>query len=303
LSGSVVFDFAVREATLFLGDTGARPGVGTDSGQGRADLLVSHSLTTYAPGSGVAAGASSAAGDTVLGPMGRHVIHIEDVSGTGASGTVSLNGGDPVAFTSGDTDLAVTGPNGEVVYLDMSSITAGFSGDVNLQGDGTLSTDGGLTSTAIDFTTGQSVVDSRTSAVTFVDTTDVEFTGSEAVEYPGTANVFEALAALRDEIRNGDAANPQEWQAALTRRINDLQRLEDHLLEIVGSTGADLEYIETTEAEFADKKLAAETTENDLGGVDYADAILRLQQSQFQYQMVLAATSQLFDVSILDFLV
>lgn len=303
LAGSVVFEYAVREATLFSGSTGAQPGIGTDSGRGRAELLITHSLTTFAAGSGVATGTSSAAGDTILGSMGAHVLHIDDVSGTGASGTVSLNGGDPVAFTSGDMDLRVTGPNGEVVHLDMSSITAGFNGDVDIQAGGTLSTDGGLTSTAIDFTTGQMVVDSRTSAVTYVDTTGVTGAGVEAVEYPGTANVFEALAALRDEILAAGDSNPQQWQDALTRRINDLTRLEDHLIELVGSTGVDLEYIETTEREFADLRLAAETTEHDLGAVDYADAILRLQQHQFQYQMVLAATSRLFDVSILDYLV
>jgi flagellar hook-associated protein 3 FlgL len=302
LAGSVVFESNVRGVTLFDGDTGALPGVGTDTGRGRAELVVTHTLTTFAAGSGVAAGASSATDDTILGPMGTHVLSIDDVSGTGASGTVRLNGGDPVAFTSGDTDLAVTGPNGEIVHLDMSSITPGFSGSVNVQSGGSLSTDGGLTTTAINFTNGQMVVDSRTSAVTYVDTTGVVATGSEAIEYTGTANVFEALAALRDEILAGQDSNPQEWQEALTRRIDDLTRLEDHLLEIVGSTGVDLEYIETTENEFADLQLAAETTESDLGAVDYADAILRLQQHQFQYQVVLAATSQLFDVSILDFL-
>lgn len=304
LSGSVVFEFAVRQPTIFHGDTGVQPGVGTDSGRGRATLSVNHTLTTFAPGSGVAAGTGSATGDTVLGSMGTHVLTIDDTSGTGASGTVRLNGGDPVVFTSADTNLVVTGPDGEVIHLDTTAITPGFSGNVNVQGDGTLSTDGGLTTTAINFTTGQMVTDSRTGVVTYVNTTGVSATGSETVEYPGTANVFEALAALRDEILNGNtASDPQEWHDAINRRVSDIERLEDHLFEIVGSTGVDLQYIETTEGEFEGLQLAAETTETDLGGVDYADAILRLQQHQFQYQMVLAATTKLFDVSILDFLV
>jgi flagellar hook-associated protein 3 len=304
LAGSVVFEYSLRQPTIFQGDTGAQPGVGTDSGQGRATLSVSHTLTTFAPGSGVAAGTGSAAGDTILGAMGTHVLSIDDTSGTGASGTVRLNGGDAVAFTSSDTNLVVTGPDGEVIHLDMTAITPGFSGNVNVQGDGTLSTDGGLNTTAINFTTGQMVTDSRTGAVTYVDTTAVTATGTEAVEYPGTANVFEALAALRDEILNGNSGvAPQEWHDALTRRVSDIERLEDHLFEIVGSTGVDLQYIVTTEDEFEGLQLAAETSETDLGGVDYADAILRLQQHQFQYQMVLAATTKLFDVSILDFLV
>lgn len=302
LAGSVVFEYAVRESTLFFGGTGAQPGVGTDSGKGRAELIVSHSTTSFAPGSGVSAGTSSAGGDTILGSLGTHVIHIDDTSGTGASGTVSLNGGTAVAFTSGDTDLQVTGPNGEVIHLNLSGITPGFTGDVDVQSDGTLSTDGGLTQTAIGFTSGQSVIDSRTNAVTFVDTSGVIAAGTEAIEYPGTANVFEALAALRDQILNHDELSPTDWQDAITRRISDVDRLGDHLLQIVGSTGVDLEYIEETETELDSLKLAAETSKTDLGGVDYADAILRLQQHQFQYQVVLAATTRLFDISILDFL-
>jgi flagellin-like hook-associated protein FlgL len=84
--------------------------------------------------------------------------------------------------------------------------------------------------------------------------------------------------------------------------MEDVDRLGDHLLQIVGSTGVDLKYIEETEAEFDLLQVAAEKNESDLGGVDYADAILRLQQHQFQYQVVLAATTRLFDISILDFL-
>ncbi len=302
LAGSVVFEYTERHDTLFFGSTGARPGIGTDNGKGRADLTINHSTTSFAPGSGVSAGTSSASGDTILGSLGTHVINIDDTSGTGASGTVRLNGGPLVAFTSGDTDLQVSGPNGEVIHLNLSGITPGFSGNVDVQSDGTLSTDGGLTQTAIDFTSGQAVIDSRTNAVTYVDTTDVLAPGTESIEYPGTASVFEALAALRDQILDYDEFSPHEWQDAITRRMEDVDRLGDHLLQIVGSTGVDLKYIEETEAEFDVLQVAAEKNESDLGGVDYADAILRLQQHQFQYQVVLAATTRLFDISILDFL-
>ncbi len=189
-----------------------------------------------------------------------------------------------------------------MIHLNLSGITPGFSGNVDVQSDGTLSTDGGLTQTAIDFTSGQAVIDSRTNAVTYVDTTDVLAPGTESIEYPGTASVFEALAALRDQILDYDEFSPHEWQDAITRRMEDVDRLGDHLLQIVGSTGVDLKYIEETEAEFDLLQVAAEKNESDLGGVDYADAILRLQQHQFQYQVVLAATTRLFDISILDFL-
>src|SRR5690606_13494775 len=133
-----VFQPIARGKTLFLGGTGAAPGTGTDSALGRGTLIVSHTSTTYTAGSGVAAGTSSADGDTIIGPAGAHILTIEDTSGTGAFGTVSLNGGPPVSFTNGDTNLKVIGPLDEVVYLDTTAITAGFSGDVEITADGTL---------------------------------------------------------------------------------------------------------------------------------------------------------------------
>ncbi|MGB6044806.1 MAG: flagellar hook-associated protein FlgL, partial [Pirellulales bacterium] len=139
-AGSEVFQPSSRDTTLFLGNTGAASGSGTDSGVGQGTLLVRHTATTYAAGSGVQVGTSSPAGDTVIGAAGSHLLTIDDTSGTGASGTISLNGGPVISFSNTDTDLEVIGLSGEVVFVDTTSITAGFSGDIAMTADGSLST-------------------------------------------------------------------------------------------------------------------------------------------------------------------
>src|SRR5439155_11953260 len=100
-----------------------------------------HTSTTYQAGSGVQTGSGSAAGDTVIGPAGAHQLTIVDTSGTGAAGTVSLDGGPAVAFTNADTNLKVSGPNGQVVFVDTTAITANFNGTVNITANGTVSVD------------------------------------------------------------------------------------------------------------------------------------------------------------------
>ena len=141
MSGDV-FQLHQRAATVFTGSSGAKAGTGTDSAHGQGELLVQHTLTSFEAGSGVAPGTSSVSGDTIIGPAGSHSLTITD-DGTGA-GMVSLNGGPPVAYQSSDADLKVTGPQGEVVFLDTTAIIPGFAGSVAIAAAGTLSLDGGL---------------------------------------------------------------------------------------------------------------------------------------------------------------
>ena len=132
-SGQKVFGSTDRQATFISGPTGAKPGAGTDTSTQNTQLIVRHTATTFAAGSGITAGTSSVTGDNVIGAMGANTLTITDTSGTGAFGTISLNGGAPIAFDSSQTDLAVTGLNGELLHVNTTAITPGFSGTVDVQ--------------------------------------------------------------------------------------------------------------------------------------------------------------------------
>ncbi len=160
--GSSVFQMQNRQAAVFSGTTGAAPGTGTDSATSQGILTIQHTATTFAPGSGVQAGTSSAAGDTVLGPAGAHTLQITDTSGNGTAGTVSLDGGPAIAFTNADTNLRVTNNTGDVIFLDTSAITPNFNGNVAVTASGTMSIDGGATSTPLTFSANQAVTDGAT---------------------------------------------------------------------------------------------------------------------------------------------
>ena len=109
-NGLEIFGGSTREPTVIVGNTGAQPGPGTDTLTSRAELLVTHELTTYAGASGILAGTDSVGGDTIIGQAGTHRVTIVDTAGDGSAGTISLNNASPVAFTNADTNLRVEGP-------------------------------------------------------------------------------------------------------------------------------------------------------------------------------------------------
>lgn len=300
-SGAAIFQPGGRGETLLHGGTGAAAGLGTSSARGSRELLVRHTATLFAPGSGVQAGTGSPGGDTILGPSGTHSLQIDDTSGTGAFGVVSLNGGPAVAFTSADTDLQVVGPNGEIVHLDLSNITPGFSGSVDLTASGTLSVDGGLTHTAINFTAAQGVIDSRDGTVTYVDSRGVVRTGTDRVEFTATLDAFQLLAQLRDELRGGGLSE-SERSDVLGRRLGDLDRISEHLLAVVAEQSSTLQTLDQIQVRAQDMQLQVQQVLLETEGTDYAATTIALQEQQAWMQFTLATLVRLFDVSILHYL-
>lgn len=301
-TGQAIFQPQDRQGTVILGSTGLRSGAGIDTATGDRSVTIAHLATTYAPGSGLQGGLSAAAGNTILGAAGRHTVTLVDTSGTGAAGTVSLNGGTPVPFTSSDTDLVVTGPAGERIFVDTTSIVPGFSGVVSLTAEGTLSLDQGAQTTPLTFSDSQSVVDSRNGERVYLDTTQVTRTGVDQLEFPGTNDIFHALIALREDLRNSRGLGTAELSAAMGRRLGDLDRVSTHVLSEIGLQSVSLEQLERFETRAGDLKVAAEIQHSDTVSADIAASAIALQEGQLFQQFTLATIGQLMSTSILDYL-
>ena len=301
-AGAEVFQQLERGDTIFVGGTGAAAGSGTDSATGLGTLIVRHTITSYAPGSGIAAGSSSATGDTIIGAAGVHTLTVNDTSGTGAFGTASLNGGPAVDFTNGDTDLLVTGAGGEAVYVDTTAITPGFNGVVSITADGTLSVDGGATEVAIDFSGNQVVTHATTGAVTHVDSTGIGRSGTAAIEYPGTADALATLIALRDDLRNTRNLTDSQWQDAITRRIEDVDRVREGVMSTVGEQSVALENLDSLQLRAEQLQLETRTQISELESADLSQVVIELQNEQNLLQFTFATSVGLLDQSLLDFL-
>lgn len=302
LTGREIFQPRDRGTTVYVGNSGATAGTGTDTAVGRGQLVIRHVSTTYAGASGIQAGSGSVAGDTILGPSGTHSLVIQDTSGTGASGTISLNGGDPIAFTNGDTNLRITGPAGAVVYVDTTSITAGFNGTVSITANGSLSVDGGATTTPLSFSVNQAVTHGATGAITYVNTTAVRAVGEEHLEYSGTVDAFSVLEALEDDLRNTRQLSGVERQAATSRTIGDLDRIIDHLINVAGEQSSTLENIDALETRYEDLRLETKRQKGELESADVSDLVIQLQTEQNLLQFAYSTTAGLFDLNILNFL-
>jgi len=307
--GSRLFGGGTRGATLYSGATGAAAGSGNDSARGSDHLTVAHGQTTLGDGllaggdslSGVRLGASSAAGDTLLGPAGAWSLALVDVSGTGSSGTVSLGGGPPVAWTSADTDLAVTAPDGTVVHLDLTSVTAGFNGSVGASATGTLSLDGGRTTATIDFNAAnQLIVDSETGGSLFVDARAIRRAGVDGLRFPGSYDLFAAMIELRDSLRNVDGDAPDAQNDRIRATLSAFEDGEDRLLATLSSLGARMRLADTTRARADELDLLLAEKQSSLEDVDFAAATVELSQAQLVLQAGVALTSRIAQLPTLS---
>jgi flagellar hook-associated protein 3 len=301
-SGTEVFSSPDRGEMLVFGETGARNGAGTDSMVGRATLQVEHAQTTYSGGSGVQPSPSSARSDTVLGAAGKNQLTLVDTSGTGDFGTVQLNDGPEVSWTRTDGDLEVVADDGRKVFIDTRNITAGFSGAVDFTSEGTVSVDGGATRVPIDFSTSQTIVDPLTGGQTHIDTSQINKTGEDHLEFPGTSNVFQVLHELVSDLRNTRDLDGQGYSQALDRRLGDLERLADNSLNTLGRQSASLLSLQELEFRVEDIALETRVQINQFQATDIPEAVLQLQGQQTLLEFTYSVTAQVNSTSILDFL-
>lgn len=298
--GSELFQSSQRQPTTIQGTTGARSAGGTDSAVGSGELIVRHTLTQYAAGSGIATGSRSADEDTVIGMAGTHRLTIIDTSGDGSAGTVSLNGGPPVAFSNTDTNLEVVNGTNERVFVDTTAITAGFSGDIDITADGTLSIDGGTTETAIDFSSAQMLTDPATGHVTGIDSQAIQQSGTDRIDYPGTFDAFNAITSLRDTLRD-DTLTQREVSDFATARAGDFDRHTNVILDGIGDQATTLETLESLKARTEDLQLEARVALGNLEGADLAEAAIGLQNEQQLLEMTYASLARVLDLSLFDF--
>jgi flagellar hook-associated protein 3 FlgL len=309
--GSVAFGSgSTRGATVFSGgNTGVVPAAGVvDSAKGRGVLRVLHVATGFgAPGSGVtthasglAFGASGATADTVVGA--GHVLQL-DVDAGGAFGTVSLNGGPPVSFTTADADLAVTGPNGEIVHLDLRTAAAGYSGAITLGATGTLTMDGGATSTPIDFSSTVQALTAPDGGVVHVDASAARKAGSERVEYGGTTDVFTALLTVRDLLRvGGTDAERDAALAAARQHLDTLSAGRDRALAALSDVAGATDRVEIVRERVEELRTELAGRRSLVEDVDLSDAVLRLNEAENVYQSSLLTAAKAGQLSLLNFL-
>lgn len=301
-AGDAIFGAGDRGATVIYGKSGAQIGSGTDTLRGRATLQIRHTLTTYLGASGLTAGTSSPGSDSVIGQAGAHRVKLVDTSGTGTSGTISLNGGPEVQWNNTMTNLEVTGGNGEKVFVNTTAIAAGFNSNVDLTASGTMSVDGGATTTAISFAANEVVNDSVTGKLVTINSTNILRTGDDYLEFTGTSNAFQVVDGLIKDLRGARSLDNAQLGNALARRMGELDSMADHVLMAVGLQSTSLEGLEQLANRNQDMKAETQVRLGELQNTDFTQAVVDLTNEQMLQQFTFKVASQIMSQSLIDFL-
>ena len=299
--GDKIFGSNNRETPLLFGNTGAAAGTGTSTVRGDVWLTVIHDTTTFAGATGVAAGASSAAGDTIVGT--NHTLTID-----ADNNMVKLDSGSYVPYGAGgdDADIMVTNGNGDVAYVDVTNLDGGLSGvnTVAITATAKLSIDDLASTVDVSaFSANEAINDPATGRILYVDATGIARVGVEPVRVPGTSGVFGALIAARDLLTNERNISRQQQTELVNGSIID--SLDEVIVSLTANTaavGGRPQAMSTLKTSVADIKAGVDMQRSDLQDADIVQLATDLARTQAFYEMVLAASARVLNLSLLDFL-
>ncbi len=115
-------------------------------------------------------------------------------------------------------------------------------------------------------------------------------------------DTFAVIADLRTTLEGAGSQLASVTDQQFAQSLDDLEQLEDHILQSLGTQSLSLQQIESTQSRLSDLKLESETLRSQALSADLPKAIVELQQSQIQTQFTMASLSKLFDTSLLNFL-
>ncbi|HED65203.1 MAG TPA: flagellar hook-associated protein 3 [Planctomycetes bacterium] len=295
LAGDSAFAKFEPTGTYFGGVHGVTGGTTADQGTGFATLTLRHDSTNpgnlASVGIGLVAGGAS---DTVLGD---NTIQID-----ATAGTIQLGSGAPVPLpAAGTTDFVIENEQGGELHLDMSGYTgADYSGIV--RGEGSIALDG-KTFTPLSFTeTNLELKDDPQGRIVHVNATGVKSAGNESVEFGGTANVFDLMGQIADDLRNEDGLSSSDLISRLNRRLEELDRHHSNILVAAGTLGARSQRLQISDERTANVEVRLQGLLSDVRDADLAEVSLDLTRSNYLLQLTQSAGSQLIQSSLLNFL-
>lgn len=309
LSGRQAFLSTTRESTLLVGGTGLKTVTATqDTMIGEAKLSIAHTTTVI--GDGTLSGGDSVSGiqlgtstglDTIIGPSGNHSLTVTS-NGSGG-GTIRLDGGTEVTFAGGETDLALENESGDMVHVNLSSLTSGFSGSVDLTGNGTIAVGDGAPQT---LAFGSDVVIQGTDGrAMHLDTSALERGGETFALFQGTTSIFDTLIGIRDEITGAleSDLDPTERTARVQSRLGALDASHEGILNSLATLGARSASFQRVSESLQFFELSIEEKRGEIEDTDIFKASIDLAEAQNAYNAALQAAAKILTgPSLLNFL-
>jgi flagellar hook-associated protein 3 FlgL len=296
LPGSEVFAKRTSGSTRYAGSTGAASAAALDSGEGYEDLELRHDATSGTLSAGVAFAAGGSL-DTILGD---HALTVD-----AAAATVRLDSGEIVAIPPpGDPaagDVRVLSEKGAELHLDFTGFT-GASFTATVTGAGSASLDGN-NYVPLDFAEDDiAVTDSLSGAVIHLDARGIHRSGVELVAFGGTANVFDVLEGIAQDLENGETLGATELTSRLNDRLLELDRNAQNIRQALGTLGTRSASTATMKTRLEDADLELQGLLSSVEDLDFSAAVLDLAQAQQALQATQAASARILQTSLLNFL-
>ncbi len=294
--GEDIFKSDNTDSPLFGGTTGAAAGTKQSTIDGQVTLTVSRQTAYDANAVVLAAGTSANNSDTI---RGDHTLTVDSVAKT-----IKLDDGVAVSYdgAASPEDFMVESASGDVVYVDVRNIVG--SGDVTISGQGLLSIDGGVTWAQTDYADNNLAVgDPAKGKVLYVDTVGITSTGAETVIIPDSLDLFADLIRIRDALNNDANLSDSEVQALLLEGIaritGQLESIASHQIRI----GAKYNSVGTAlRSRIEDMKYGATVDKSINQDADLTELVVELARVQTLYEMILASSSKLLRLSLLDYI-
>jgi flagellar hook-associated protein 3 FlgL len=210
-------------------------------------------------------------------------------------------------------DIFRSNDRSDPIFLGETGAKAG-TGTSNIQGDTwltvtgsagsyTLSIDDGLSTFNTDGTdTNLAVTDSRTGKILYVDTTEINGTGTELVSIPGTYDIFNTLISIRDLLKNERGLSDAQLRDLSENSLNALGEINELIVQAEVSVGSKIGFLDSLKESLQKLKYDAEDESTLLQEADIAQIAIDLSRREILYQMSLSVAGKLMSVSLLDFI-
>jgi flagellin-like hook-associated protein FlgL len=187
--------------------------------------------------------------------------------------------------------------------------TSNVRGDVwlTVEHDGTnyrVSIDDGATFVTVPEggSTNQAVTDSRTGRVLYLDTTEINSTGQELVQVPGTYDLFTTLISIRDALLNDRELGHQDLLDTVARMVSAVEEVRTLLTQADVSTGSKVGFLDRLKDTLEDMQFDTQDEVTRLQEADISQIAIDLSRREVLYQMSLSVVGKLMSTSLLDFI-
>jgi len=118
------------------------------------------------------------------------------------------------------------------------------------------------------------------------------------IEQAGGNSIFQALIDLRDAL----LINSPQRANALTNAMHSIEVARDRISEYIGIVSSRLSVLRDLQEQFDTLRYEHKSMQSNLESTDYAEAIVKLNESQYLLQASMAITARYYSYSFLDYL-